>query len=453
MAAEPPLNKIGKSVGEHLRAARLSQHYTQSQLAAPDFSVSYISAIERGQIHPSLRALEILASRLGVTSTQLLPNKAQGEQQTESAQLAQKQVEHDFGSTFLEIHIAIMRGDITQAVEKLEWFTIQNCTPRQLLSRQYLLGLAFYKKGRYQESEYILSEAVQEAKDQNQPYFHSRLLYQLGVTYTAMNNHTQALHTYQRCLEILAENGARDTFFEVQVEVQIGQAYTPQGHLEEAIAIFHQTLVHNESIQTDQDAMAEYIRLSRQYASVDEYEIASLYAYKGLYFPLHTRLKGLRSTIYYYLGRALLKTEPEQTHQYLVEELEKEANTSDPLVLVTLLTRLAEWHLEQKELPAAKAEAERAYTLLARENGGIPDSLIAADTLIILARVEYLCQHYEEGEQHFSSGLAMLEQLNSQEELADESFRYAELLESIGQEHKAFIHLRRAFQSRQKVGK
>src|SRR6516225_4942565 len=77
MSPEQPASKIGKSVGEKLRAARIAQHYTQSQLAAPDFSVSYISAIERGQIHPSLRALEILAGRLGMTSTQLLPNKAQ----------------------------------------------------------------------------------------------------------------------------------------------------------------------------------------------------------------------------------------------------------------------------------------------------------------------------------------------------------------------------------------
>ena len=45
MAPEAPSNKIGKSVGEKLRAARVAQHYTQSQLAAPDISVSYISAI------------------------------------------------------------------------------------------------------------------------------------------------------------------------------------------------------------------------------------------------------------------------------------------------------------------------------------------------------------------------------------------------------------------------
>jgi tetratricopeptide (TPR) repeat protein len=453
MAPELPSNKIGKSVGERLRAARLSQHYTQSQLAAPDFSVSYISAIERGQIHPSLRALEILAGRLGVTSTQLLPNKAQGEQQIESALLAQEQTENDFDSTLLNIHIEVVRGGITQAVEKLEWLATQNCTPHQRLYQQYLLGLAFYKKGRYQESEYILSEAVQEAKEQDQTYLHSRLLYQLAMTYTAMNNYTQALQMYRHSLEILAESGAQDTFFEVQVEVQIGQTYTQQGQLEQAIATFHQALVHNEAVRQPEDGMAEYTRLSQYYASIGEYDIADLYAYKGLYFPLHERLRELRSDIYYHLGRAMIKIEPEQTHRYLKEELKKETIGIDQLVQATLLTRDAEWHLEQEELSEAKNEAQRAYMLLPRKEDTIPDSLIAADTLIILARVEYLGQQYEDGERHFTSGLDMLEHMNSHEELADESFRYAELLESIGQEHKAFIHLRRAFQSRQAVGK
>src|SRR5205807_2586489 len=72
MASNSDLQRIGQTVGAKLRAARLARKYTQSQLAQPDFSVSYVSAIERGQIHPSLRALEIFAQRLGLSSSDLL---------------------------------------------------------------------------------------------------------------------------------------------------------------------------------------------------------------------------------------------------------------------------------------------------------------------------------------------------------------------------------------------
>ena len=41
----------------------------------------------------------------------------------------------------------------------------------------------------------------------------------------------------------------------------------------------------------------------------------------------------------------------------------------------------------------------------------------------------------------------------SHEELANESVLYAQLLEEKGKEREAFTHLRRAFQSRQRLGR
>src|ERR1700693_2714415 len=76
MPYDPPHQQMGRSVGAKLKEARLAKKYTQSKLAGDDFSVSYISAIERGQIHPSLRALEIFAMRLGLSSKDLLIPKA-----------------------------------------------------------------------------------------------------------------------------------------------------------------------------------------------------------------------------------------------------------------------------------------------------------------------------------------------------------------------------------------
>src|SRR2546427_10307703 len=76
MISDSNLRRIGQIVGAKLREARLARKFTQSKLARPDFSVSYVSAIERGQIHPSLRALEIFAQRLGISSSDLLSKQA-----------------------------------------------------------------------------------------------------------------------------------------------------------------------------------------------------------------------------------------------------------------------------------------------------------------------------------------------------------------------------------------
>src|SRR5690242_10607450 len=59
-------------LGQRLRQARLARNLTQGELAASQYSVSYISAVERGQIRPSLGALEKLAQRLQVSVADLL---------------------------------------------------------------------------------------------------------------------------------------------------------------------------------------------------------------------------------------------------------------------------------------------------------------------------------------------------------------------------------------------
>src|SRR5260221_1284766 len=116
MASEHSANKIGKTVGERLRAARIAQKYTQGQLAAHDFSVSYISAIERGQIHPSLRALEILASRLGLTATELLPNRPQQQEHLKSPTGLTEQDENETAFTLLEAHLHILHNNPAEAI-------------------------------------------------------------------------------------------------------------------------------------------------------------------------------------------------------------------------------------------------------------------------------------------------------------------------------------------------
>src|ERR1700730_3432964 len=69
---------VAARVGSNIREVRTKLQLTQAQLAAPEFSISYISAIERGKISPSLKALSILAKRLDVPLTCLLEGSPAG---------------------------------------------------------------------------------------------------------------------------------------------------------------------------------------------------------------------------------------------------------------------------------------------------------------------------------------------------------------------------------------
>ncbi|TML82675.1 MAG: helix-turn-helix transcriptional regulator, partial [Actinobacteria bacterium] len=58
---------MAESVGERLRRLRLERGLSQRDLSAPGVSYAYISRIEAGARRPSVKALRMLAKKLGVT--------------------------------------------------------------------------------------------------------------------------------------------------------------------------------------------------------------------------------------------------------------------------------------------------------------------------------------------------------------------------------------------------
>src|ERR1700731_1951013 len=115
MPSDQSHENIGQSVGAKLRIARLAKKYTQGRLAQPDFSVSYISAIERGQIQPSIRALEILAKRLGVSTSELLPRPGQLAIELSQALGNTSLSSEERDLQLLEAQIALYQGHSTEA--------------------------------------------------------------------------------------------------------------------------------------------------------------------------------------------------------------------------------------------------------------------------------------------------------------------------------------------------
>ncbi len=449
MSPEQLPSKIGKSVGEKLRAARVAQHYTQSQLAAPDFSVSYISAIERGQIHPSLRALEILASRLGLSSTQLLPARSQQDSHSSSQQSITERDDDQVELVLLETQLLIQQGRAEQAAAQLSKLSTKRMKRQQHLLHRYLLGWAYFQTERFQECEYILSEAAQIAKELNANYLMVRILNISALAHAAMRNYSQALLYHQRCLNLLETVEPHDPFFTAQVYMHIGLHYTQLENIEQAIETFQAALTVAQEIATPEAIQQVYRNMGTYYASTKEYDLATLYAYKGLHMSTIEANKRLHSELYYYLGRAIMKGDQLHARQFLENAAQQHNVVCDPLALASIYTRLAEWYFKHESLVEATTYARQAQEM-AKAHG---DTIISAEALVMLGRIEYAATQYEQGDAHFSAGLDMLERLGSHEELSNESVLYARLLEEQGKEHEAFTFFRRAFQGRQRLGR
>src|SRR5579875_235619 len=422
MSPEQAPSKIGKSVGERLRAARIARNYTQGQLAAPDFSVSYISAIERGQIHPSLRALEILATRLGIPSTQLLPNRAQSDVSSAGGGVEREEDEEEL--LFLDAEIALWEGRATQVISTLEKLIPKRLTRPQLLQQRYLLGRAYLEAGRPQESLHVLTEAVELAKEL----------------------HKDTLHL--RCLYLLQDASAPDVYFQVQIYTALGQHYLAQDNTQHAQEMFQEALALLTTLTTMQAARDYYWQRSQHYREAGQYEPATSAAYKSLYLQDMIESQQRRSGLHYYLGQALLKTNPVEADAYLTRTLHEAGIQHDPLSLATVALYKAKLHIDRQELSEAEQYLTQAQHLI-EEQG---DSLIAAEVLLTSGQFDYMLQRYSEGDRLFVAGLEMLQRMGHFQELAGRAVSYARLLEERGMEHEALIYYKLAFQSSQKVG-
>ncbi len=441
MSPEPSPNKIGKSVGEKIRAARVALRYTQSQLATPDFSVSYISAIERGQIHPSLRALEILAGRLGLVSAELLPKRTQQDDRQSTIPPQPEREDDEDEMALLDAQVRISQNEPEKTLTLLSKISAKRLKRSQQLWHRYLLGCAYFLTNHLQECEHIFSEMIQATKDANNSYLHTHILFMLGNTFAAMQNPSQALLAHQRCFNVLEEAKVRDTFLIANTSIQLGTHYTEIEQPEDALNMFRNALDTLEQLQSYQQVQATYNALAKHAIDNQDYYVAELYGYQALTRSEQEAQKRLKGELYHYLGHALIQEDSEEAYAQL--NTLKESENADSLVKASITARIADWHFAHQNMSEARMYAEDAY-ILARPFG---ETIITADALLVLGRIECSQQAFNRGDEHFVQGLTMLEHLHRSVELTEQSIYYAQLLEARGMDREAFTYFRRAYQS------
>src|SRR5207245_4337503 len=151
-------------------------------------------------------------------------------------------------------------------------------------------------------------------------------------------------------------------------------------------------------------------------AESNAYPEASLYAHKYLQLQNQQSSQLLRSEIYHYLGRAMLKDDAQKAYAYLEQALQEESVLSDSLSLASITTHLGEWFLAQNKVARAEEYAEKADGL----TQPFGDTIIRAETLLLCGCIAYAQKRYEVGDGHFRTALKMLERLGKREELSDQ---------------------------------
>lgn len=201
-AAENPTARLG-TLGERLRTARYTAHMTQDDLAGETFSKSYISAVERSKMTPSISALRLLAERLGVSLAYLLGEQEQNPPSPEYAAKQQYQPGEDEFVQRLEEAEQLLRGD--HAAAALERLGSQEAAAAFGLPYQarwnWLYGWALLQQHREQEVHATLEQGL-EAAQASQDRRSEGYLYLTRAAAAAQREDTAAEQGFQQAAGI-----------------------------------------------------------------------------------------------------------------------------------------------------------------------------------------------------------------------------------------------------------
>src|SRR6266487_423367 len=182
---------VAARVGTNIREVRTKLGMTQAQLAAPEFSISYISAIERGKIRPSLKALSILARRLDVPLTFLLEGSPSGATEARAVGYSPSDSGPDarVDVDLLLANVMVQQGDHARAEQLLAPIQPERITTDQVYRLYFLRGQVHLAAGEYQEAVVDLRSAVSQGEALSDPEYTERARNLLGEAYFHLYNY------------------------------------------------------------------------------------------------------------------------------------------------------------------------------------------------------------------------------------------------------------------------
>ena len=443
---------VAKRVGDNIREVRTKLGMTQAQLAAPEFSISYISAIERGKIRPSLKALSILARRLDVPLTFLLEGSPAGAAEARAVGYspADSGPDQRVDVDLLHAHVLIQQGVYSEAQQLLEPIQPDRITTDQVYRLYLLRGQVHLGIGEYQEAVVDLRSAVSQGEALNDSEYAERARNLLGKAYFLLYNYTLAVENHLRSNTAIENGQVTDPIFSLEVFSNLANDYFRLGELEKSIAFYHRALETLESMNRDSKSFArKYMEISKQYKAVGKLGMAREYGMQSLAIYEMRDEQRLVGLTHLRLGRALEKQDDlDGAEREYRQAIEIERELKDEISASICHTGLAELQLKRGQYADAEAEAQHALDY-ARSGA---DAQTQGQALITLALIRDQAGNFAATDQFFTEALELLDTSNAHEIAASAYFRFANLLEERGEVQRSLSAIKKAYEH-QRLGK
>jgi len=437
---------VAARVGTNIREVRTKLGLTQAQLAAPEFSISYISAIERGKIRPSLKALSILAKRLDVPLTFLLEGSPAGAAEARAVGYSPADSGPD-----LRVDVDLLQADVLVQQKKYQEAAVllaplqpDRITTDQVYRLFLLRGQIHLGLHEYQEAVVDLRAAVTQAEGLGDIESIERSRNLLGEAYFLLYNYTLAMENHVRCNTAIEQGHINDPIFSLEVYNNLANDYFRLGDLEKAVTFYHKALETLEGMKRDTKSFAEkYIEIGERYKSVGKLAMAREYITRSLALYEMRDEQRLVGLTHQHLGKALEKQNDfDGAEKEYREAITIEQELGDDVAASLCYTSLAELLLKRGKADEAEKEGQKALASAKASQ----DVVTQGQALIALAQIRHDAKDYAGADKLFTEALELLDSSNAHEIAAAAYSRYANLLEQRGEVQRSLSAFKKAFE-------
>ncbi len=217
------------TLGERVRTARKALAMSQAQLAGDELTKGFISQLESGSVRPSIRSLQIIASRLGKTLEYFLGD----------APLATGR------------RLAFHRLAAETAAEQRDWARVREhvqlglAEPADATERaQFLCVLAQAENAAhsYERTFELVSDALSLVRVDAEPQLVAMLLFLRGVAYGEVGQLGAATEAIEASRDVIEKHEVLDPRLRSRVMVALGTVYRRLKRSSKAMASYEAAL-------------------------------------------------------------------------------------------------------------------------------------------------------------------------------------------------------------------
>jgi len=229
VAFEQHSRRQPETVGERLRRLRRERGLSQRDLSAPGVSYAYISRIEAGARRPSVKALRLLARKLGVTPEYLETGSELSGAEARELRLAE-----------IELGLRLDGLAPLDELEELLAEASEDADEAAVARAHIALGMAADAGGSHGKAIDHLERAI--AFSFVTPSTRPDVYVALARSYAAAGAPSRAVALLERCLADLATSAPEDVATRIRFSTHLSYALTDLGELTRARAVVSEAL-------------------------------------------------------------------------------------------------------------------------------------------------------------------------------------------------------------------